>query len=263
MLIAVVNSKGGVGKSTLAVHAAVWLRDHGLRVAFLDADAQNSSSEWLSRAAPDIKLEQRYTSREVLEQTVRLQNNADVVVADGPAAISNETAVLSLLADLVLIPVGPSMMDVNATIRTARLVYKARFRRKTPNLPKVFVILNRLQPRTRLARITAREMARYGFPLAPTAMNLRQAYADACGRGTVVWRMGADARPAAVEMALLFRDVLPFHKPSEPSEQVVTQREARAAEVPAVPEPVLPAAAAAIPAPNSRSQVQPQANPQT
>lgn len=261
MLIAIVNSKGGVGKSTLAVHAAVWMRDHGLRVAFLDADAQNSSSEWLSRAAPDIRLEQRYSSRELLEQIVRLQDGTDVVVADGPAAISSQTAVLSLLADLVLMPVGPSMMDVNATIRTARLVYKARFRRKTPNLPKACVILNRLQPRTRLARITAREMARYGFPIAPTAMNLRQAYADACGRGTVVWRMGAGARPAAVELALLFREVLPSRQQSEQSGQVVAQREVCAAEIPAIAE--LPLPAAETPTPSSGAPIQPQANPQT
>lgn len=47
MIAAIVNQKGGVGKTTLAVHLAVWLHERGLRVAFIDADGQSSSSRWI------------------------------------------------------------------------------------------------------------------------------------------------------------------------------------------------------------------------
>lgn len=54
MVIVLANSKGGVGKSTLAVHLAVWLYDRGHRVALVDADVQSSSSVWLQEAEPSV-----------------------------------------------------------------------------------------------------------------------------------------------------------------------------------------------------------------
>ena len=56
MIIVVANSKGGVGKSTLSVHLAAWLKDQGHCVTFADCDAQESSSQWLREAVPTVKI---------------------------------------------------------------------------------------------------------------------------------------------------------------------------------------------------------------
>ena len=56
MIIVVANSKGGVGKSTLSVHLAAWLREQGHRVTFADCDAQESSSQWIREALPELGL---------------------------------------------------------------------------------------------------------------------------------------------------------------------------------------------------------------
>ena len=58
MIIAIINSKGGVGKSTLAVHLAAWLHEQGHSVTLADCDTQQSSSEWLhgNRSRPKIAL---------------------------------------------------------------------------------------------------------------------------------------------------------------------------------------------------------------
>jgi chromosome partitioning protein len=208
MVIAVVNSKGGVGKSTIAVHAAVWLRDQGFTPAVVDVDAQGSTSDWLARAAPDIRLERCDTTEELAERLPRLTRVFDIVLADGPAALSRETVILAAGADLVLMPICPSMMDIRASYRTARLIYKIRLRDKRGDLPRVFTVLNRVQPRTRLAHIAVEAVRKYGFPVASTPLRLRQAYAIACGLRTVVWRMGAGAQAAAEEMTRLFTQVL-------------------------------------------------------
>ncbi len=55
MIIVIANSKGGVGKSTLAVHLATWLHRQGHRVTLADCDTQQSSSEWFREAVPEIK----------------------------------------------------------------------------------------------------------------------------------------------------------------------------------------------------------------
>ena len=207
MIIAVINSKGGVGKSTLAVHAASWLHARGYVVAAVDADAQNSTAEWLTRAEPTIRIERCATSREIADRVPRLRALYDVIVIDGPAAMSAETVASAVVADLALLPIGPSMMDISASYRTARLLYKIRFNPKRAGLPNVFVVLNRVQPRTRLARIAASATLKYGFPVANHALQLRQAYAEACGEGTVVWRIGSRGRKAADEISALFEQV--------------------------------------------------------
>ena len=55
MIIVVANSKGGVGKSTIAVHLAAWLHEQGHKVTLADCDTQHSSSDWLKEAVPEIK----------------------------------------------------------------------------------------------------------------------------------------------------------------------------------------------------------------
>lgn len=55
MIIAIANSKGGVGKSTFAVHLAAWLQRQGHRVTLADCDTQQSSSQWIHEAAPAVK----------------------------------------------------------------------------------------------------------------------------------------------------------------------------------------------------------------
>lgn len=208
MLLAMVNSKGGVGKSTLAVHASVWLCERGLRVAVIDADAQGSTSQWLSQAAPDIRIEACHTAQEITDRWQRLRMLYDVVVADGPAALNAETGALVASADVVLLPIGPSMMDVQASYRTARLIYKVRLQRKRGGFPIAYTVLNRVLSRSRLAKTASEAVAKFGFPTATTTLHLRQPYADACGRGSVVWRMGLAASKAASEITSLFREVL-------------------------------------------------------
>ena len=60
-VIALTNSKGGVGKSTVAVHLAAWCHQQGRRTALVDADAQGASSLWLHEAEPDIPISRLQT----------------------------------------------------------------------------------------------------------------------------------------------------------------------------------------------------------
>ncbi|MGE4182921.1 MAG: ParA family protein [Limisphaerales bacterium] len=54
--VALANSKGGVGKSTVSVHLAAWTHEQGLRTGLVDADVQGASSLWLHEAVPEIPL---------------------------------------------------------------------------------------------------------------------------------------------------------------------------------------------------------------
>jgi len=208
MFVSVVNSKGGVGKSTIAAHAAMWLKEQGVNLAVVDVDAQASTSEWLSMADPDVRVERCDTLEQLNERVPRLTGVYDVVLADGPAALSAETVALVGASDLVLLPIGPSMMDIRASYRTARVIHNARMRVNQSDKPRVVTVLNRVQRRTKLAQLAVAAVRKYGFPVAGTSLHLRQAYAEACGRGLAVWRLGTRGQHAAREIDRLFREVL-------------------------------------------------------
>ena len=56
MIIALVNSKGGVGKSTIAGNLAAWLHEQGLQIVFADCDTQRLYAEWLAVVVPDLQV---------------------------------------------------------------------------------------------------------------------------------------------------------------------------------------------------------------
>ena len=68
MIIVVANSKGGVGKSTLAVHLAAWLHEQGHEVTLADCDTQHSSSDWLREAVPEIKTVRLTSSDQIMDE---------------------------------------------------------------------------------------------------------------------------------------------------------------------------------------------------
>lgn len=89
MLIAFANTKGGVGKSTLAAHLAIWLYDRGVSVALLDADEQMTSSTWVSNAEPEIKVVTATDMEAIQHARAELQKTVSVIVADTPGKESD------------------------------------------------------------------------------------------------------------------------------------------------------------------------------
>ena len=201
MIIALTNSKGGVGKSTLAVHLAVWWQEQGAKVALVDADAQGSSSVWLHEAAPDLPVLRLQTADEILEGVPKLQTQFEHLIIDGPAGLSEVTRAILLVADMALLPCGPSALDLRAVNDAIRVVKQAQAIRHGP--PQAMLVPNKLQVQYRLSRELVEMLSTLEIP-ATKGLRLRQAYADAAGQGTVVWRLGPSGENAGNEIRELF-----------------------------------------------------------
>jgi len=117
MIYALTNSKGGVGKSTLAVHLAVWLKEQGFNVALVDSDVQSSSSIWIHEVDAEIPIFRLQTPDDILEQIPRIRKDFAHLVVDGPAGLSEVTRTILLLADVTFLPCGPSVLDLRAANR--------------------------------------------------------------------------------------------------------------------------------------------------
>lgn len=204
MIFAFTNSKGGVGKSTLSVHLTVWLHERGATVALVDADVQGSSSIWLQEAAPEIKVVRLQTPDDVLEQVPMLQAEFDHLVIDGPAGLSEVTRTVLFVADVTFLPCGPSVLDLRAAQDAIRVVRQAQAIRKGP--PRAVLVPNKLQVQYRLSQELLETARSLEIPTTG-GLRLRQAYADAAGQGTVVWRLGPRATDAAKEMKTLLEEI--------------------------------------------------------
>ncbi|HOW64837.1 MAG TPA: AAA family ATPase [Candidatus Paceibacterota bacterium] len=201
MIVALAHAKGGVGKSTLAVHLAVWWKEQGGDVALVDADVQGAASVWLRKASPQTALFRLETADALLEEVPLLKRKFDHLAIDGPAGLCEVTRAMLLVADLALLPCGPSLLDVRAANAAIRLVKQAQQVRG--GLPRAVLVPNKLQVQYRLSRELLETVKSMEIPATP-GLRLRQTYADAAGQGAVVWSLGRRGRAAANEIRGLF-----------------------------------------------------------
>lgn len=207
MIVAIVNSKGGVGKSTLAGSLAGWLHAHGHSVILADCDTQQSSSEWISEAIPTLPTVRLTNADQVLDELPVLAREADFVIADGPGSQTETSRALLMWADLAIIPCKASMFEARALDKNTNFVRQAQAIRQGP--PNAVAVLSMVGKEYRLTRDMLDAAQALQLSVANTAVTLRQAYADAPGQATFVWQMGYAARDAAEEIDSLFRELLP------------------------------------------------------
>jgi len=184
MIISVQNQKGGVGKTTLAIHISHALVLHKTKVLLVDADPQGSARDWAAARSgespfPVIALDRPTIHRDLPE----LALNFDHVVIDGPPRVSELARSAIMAADLVVVPVQPSPYDVWAAQEIMNLISEASVFKE--NLKSVFVI-NRKIVNTAIGRDVAETLSSFNIPVLRTAISQRVAFAESATSGCTV-----------------------------------------------------------------------------
>jgi len=209
MMIVCANSKGGVGKSTIATHLAVWLFDQGFRTALLDTDKQRSSSEWIAEAEPGIAVRVADTPEECLAGTRELAQHHDFVVGDAPGGLEDLSRTLLILADLAIFPISPSILDVRSVAGATQVLRYAQG--INGGRPEGRLVLNKMKTRDTISQELKASAPRLGLLVAASIIRDLQAYRDVAQQGTVVGRFGRKGAQAAADLEGLFLELLgPF-----------------------------------------------------
>lgn len=206
--IAVVNQKGGAGKSTIAVHLARWLQRQNQQLLVIDADGQKTSSIWLESLEHGIPFLVIQDPDELLEELPKLVSEYEWVLIDGPATLSETTRALLLWADMALIPCQPAGVDLASASDTVRLIRQAKAIRG--GLPKAALFLNKAIKGTKLKDEAFAVLQQVqDVELLKTIIHQRQVITDSFGQGATVFDMtGTPAGTARRELESLFKQAM-------------------------------------------------------
>ena len=206
MMIVLANTKGGVGKSTLAAHLALWAHDLGIQTALIDTDKQRSSSQWIGEAEPGITVRVATTPEECLKEATELRMGHDLIVGDGPAGLDDVSRTLLILADLAILPLTPSILDLRSVQQATDVLKFAQG--INGGKPEGRIVLNKMKTRDSISKELSAAAQTLGVKVAKTVIRDLQAYRDAAGQATSVSRLGKKGKGAADEVDALFRELL-------------------------------------------------------
>jgi chromosome partitioning protein len=210
-IIAVVNQKGGAGKTTLSMHVAATLTQRGHRVMLVDADPQGTATRWAAAATQEtpfpvpvcgLAAAGRMLHREVQKYV----KDYAYVVIDCPPALDALTPQSALLvSDLAVVPLIPSPLDVWAATGVTYLIENARAINSTL---RALLVLNQCQPRQVLAQEVREQLDAFQIPLAKAYLGDRVVYRQAPLLGTSVHSMGKEAMHAIEEVTSVTDELL-------------------------------------------------------
>jgi chromosome partitioning protein len=202
------SQKGGVGKTSLSIHIAVYAASLGERVVIIDLDPQETAKAWHSRRGEDSTPPMVIAALpenlgKVLEAAETL--GMTLVIIDTAGKIDSVALTVIKRADLIIVPTVPNFLDINALRGTADLL------KRGGKLDSAICVINRLYTKNKAADFKSAEMqaSALGIRVAPTACGDRRSYVHAIEEGKGITEYRPQDREAVKEVQDLWKQLFP------------------------------------------------------
>ncbi len=183
MIISVLNIKGGVGKTTVATNMAVGIAMSGKSVLVIDTDTQGSAVAWRGERDDEnvsVTVISLTSAAALRKQIIGFRDSFDCIIIDGSPHVDALAAVSIAASNLVILPVGPSPLDIWATAKMVTQIEDAQI--INPDIKAAFII-NKFNKVTLLSKETKEVLEEFSIPVFNTTLGNRVAYADTMTQG--------------------------------------------------------------------------------
>lgn len=184
MIISILNEKGGVGKTTLAINLARAFKLYGFKTLLVDSDRQGSSRDWHENGDGEM-LEVIGLDRPTLDKDIqKFKKSYDVIFIDGGPGVSDVMVKALVCSDAILVPAQPAQFDVWTSSSLVDLIKQRQ--EITNGLPKAAFVITREILNTRLSRNIEESLKAYDMPVFKARTSSRVSYIEVIPRGKTV-----------------------------------------------------------------------------
>ncbi|MBD1929947.1 AAA family ATPase [Trichocoleus sp. FACHB-90] len=210
-IIAVVNQKGGSGKTTISMQLAGSLARRENKILVVDADPQGTATRWAASAEDEAPFPASVVglsaaNAKVHREVKKFIDDYDCIIIDCPPAADSPVPQSALLiADLALVPLIPSPLDMWAAVGIRQVIVNVSIINESL---QARLVMNQCQPNTTLAQESLEVLPEFGIELAKSYLGHRQVYRQSAVFGQTVHNFGSKASAAIEEIESLTDEVL-------------------------------------------------------
>jgi chromosome partitioning protein len=208
--IGILNSKGGVGKSTIAINLAYSFTIDNYRTFVADADLQGSARDWSAKNEGNILTVLGFDRKTLAKDFHSIQSAYDFAIIDSSSQLNEIVVEIINASNILIIPVTPSPYDVWATKDVLDLVKE---RQKFDDKLKAYLLINRYIANTKIVKNIDKDIAKilegYDVKLFKSRVMQRQVYLSSINEGITVFH---SQNPQAIEEMLNLKSEIVGYK---------------------------------------------------